>query len=131
MTHILACATFAFLLVIVGEAHAQYRPPPPAPRLPPLTSSNTRNIYAPWIQSNAAHRNAAGSSSLGSNSLRPHAIAPARLRAMPLPLDTLQSGLPNPVMPPSLFSTPYGPNLSRPSGAPVLPFGSSRYYYHR
>jgi hypothetical protein len=116
------------MLIVLGgmEAHAQYRPPPPAPRLPPLTSSNTRNIYVPF-----AHSNAAGSSSLGSNSPKPPAIAPAPLRAIPLPLDTLQSGPANPILPPSLFTTPYGPNLSRPSGASVVPFGSSRYYYHR
>ena len=131
MTRILAGAIFFFLLITVGQAQAQYRPPPPAPRLSPLTSSNTRNIYAPWTQSNAAHSNGAGSSSLGSNSLKPHAIAPAPLRAVPLPLDTLQSSQANPILPPSLFSTPYGPNLSRPSGTPVVPFGSSRYYYHR
>ena len=108
------------LIIVTGLAWAlaasvacgQYRPPPPAPRLPPLVSSNSRNIYAPW-----------SGPAVGS----PYANHSAALRAAPLPPDTLAGGYAVPLRAP--YSVPYGPHFSRPSGSPVVPFGSSRYYY--
>src|SRR3954452_17840856 len=92
-------------------ACAQYRAPVPAPRLPPLVSSNNRNIYAPW------NGPASDPYSNHSSALRAAALAP----------DTFAGGSPPPLGAPS--SIPYGPHFSRPPGSPVVPFGSSRYYY--
>ncbi len=115
---LLAAALIAPMLY-TSVASAQYRPPPPAPRLAPLASSNGRNIYAPFSGANAAN---------------PFANQSANLRAAPLPAGSLAgaSSLAGPATPVhSVYSVPYGPNFSRPSGSPVVPFGSSRYYYHR
>ncbi len=100
--------------LFASMASAQYRPPPPAPRPAPLTSSNSRNIYAPWS---------------GANSANSYANHSANLRAVPLPADSLAGGSTAPMR--SVYSVPYGPHFSRPSGSPIVPFGSSRYYYHR
>jgi len=75
--------------------------PPPAPRLPPLASAATN----PYVNQSAG------------------------LRAAPLPRDSL-SGSSAPLQR-APYSVPYGPHFSRPSGSPIVPFGSSRYYYHR
>ncbi len=105
--------------LFASAASAQYRPPPPAPRLAPLASTNSRNIYAPFSGANAA------------NAFANHS---ANLRAAPLPADSL-AGAANVIgsatPPRSVYSVPYGPNFTRPSGSPIVPFGSSRYYYHR
>src|SRR5262245_42276127 len=53
------------------------------------------------------------------------------LRAAPLPPDSLQSSASKPSSSPFVYSVPYGPHFTRPSGSPIIPFGSSRYYYHR
>jgi hypothetical protein len=105
--------------LFASVASAQYRPPPPAPRIAPLTTTNGRNTYAPWSGANAANAFANRS---------------ANLRAAPLPPDTLANssiwaGAAIPAR--SVYSVPYGPNFTRPSGSPIVPFGSSRYYYHR
>src|SRR5438093_13237348 len=100
--------------LFASVASAQYRAPPPAPRLAPLTSTNSRNIYAPWS---------------GANAVNPYANHSANLRAAPLPADSLAGSSATPAR--SVYSVPYGPNFSRPSGSPIVPFGSSRYYYDR
>src|SRR4029450_9550818 len=64
-------------------------------------------------------------------SASPYANQAAALRAVPLPQRSLPAYSPfsGPVRAP--YALPYGPNFSRPSGSPVVPFGSSGYYYHR
>ena len=65
---------------------------------------------------------------IASPASNPYVNQAAGLRAVPLPRDTL--AVPSvPMRTP--YSVPYGPNFSRPSGSVVIPFGSSRYYYHR
>jgi hypothetical protein len=61
----------------------------------------------------------------------PYANQAAGLRAVPLPQRSLPSFSPfaGPVRAP--YALPYGPRYSRPAGSPVVPFGSSGYYYHR
>src|SRR5437773_4336848 len=67
-------------------------------------------------------------SPIASPASNPYVNQAAGLRAVPLPRDTL--AVPSvPMRTP--YSVPYGPNFSRPSGSVVIPFGSSRYYYHR
>jgi len=94
-----------------SAAWGQYRAPVPAPRLPPLVSSNNRNIYAPW-------------NGPASNPYSNHSSA---LRAAPLAPDSLGGGYVVPLRAP--YSIPYGPYFSRPPGSPIVPFGSSGYYY--
>ena len=58
---------------------------------------------------------------------QPGANVAEKLRAAPLPADSLAR---RPAIGgTSTYSVPYGPNLIRPAGSAIVPFGSSRYYY--
>src|SRR6478736_438581 len=60
--------------------------------------------------------------------ISPPVVRSAPLRAAPLPPDTLARPGIGAAPARSTYSMPYGPNLTRPSGSVVVPFGSSRYY---